>query len=292
MAEPQYNILPMSRDDLDTAIAWAAAEGWNPGLYDAKSFFAADPSGYWMGVLEGEPIASISAVKYGETFGFIGFYIVKPEYRGRGYGYALWQAGLASLAGRAIGLDGVVEQQPIYIKSGFKLAHRNIRYAGVTGGDRPSSEISSRLESACSLVPLSAIAIPRILEYDRAFFPTERTAFLQHWIVQPHSHALGVVRDGILQGYGVIRPCQIGYKIGPLFADSAPIADAIFYHLISTVEADRPFYLDVPEINPDAVHLAESHDMRVVFETARMYAHSLPDLSLSRTFGVTTFELG
>ena len=35
-------IRPMRRADLDIAIDWAAAEGWNPGLDDAEAFLAAD----------------------------------------------------------------------------------------------------------------------------------------------------------------------------------------------------------------------------------------------------------
>ena len=45
-----------------------------------------------MGFLDGEPVASISAVRYGEgTFGFIGFFMVKSKYRGRGYGFEIGQ---------------------------------------------------------------------------------------------------------------------------------------------------------------------------------------------------------
>ena len=61
----------------------------NPGLFDAESFHAADPDGFLLGELDGEPIGSVSAVRYGTEFGFLGFYIVKPAYRGQGYGLRL-----------------------------------------------------------------------------------------------------------------------------------------------------------------------------------------------------------
>ena len=93
-----YQIRAMSRSELQLAIGWARDEGWNPGLHDATSFHAADPEGLLVGVLDGRPISSISVVRYGQTFGFLGLYIVIPEQRGRGYGYALWQAGMARLA--------------------------------------------------------------------------------------------------------------------------------------------------------------------------------------------------
>lgn len=76
-------------------------------------------------------------MKYDNSYGFLGFYIVKPEFRGRGYGLKLWQAGLKYLEGCNVGLDGVVEQQGNYMQSGFKLAYGNIRFEGTGGGEQP-----------------------------------------------------------------------------------------------------------------------------------------------------------
>ena len=93
----EYVICAAARDEISIPIEWATAEGWNPGLHDADSFYAADPGGFLLGLLNDQPIASISVVKYGESFGFLGFYIVRPEYRGRGYGMQVWRAGLDAL---------------------------------------------------------------------------------------------------------------------------------------------------------------------------------------------------
>ncbi len=38
---------------------------------------------------------------------------------------------MARLGARTVGLDGVVAQQENYKKSGFVLAHRNVRHGGV-----------------------------------------------------------------------------------------------------------------------------------------------------------------
>lgn len=286
MALRNYHIRPMTQLELGTVVNWAAAEGWNPGLSDAACFYSTDPSGFLLGVLEDDPIAAISAVKYGSSFGFIGFYIVRPDFRQQGYGWQIWQAGMASLAGRNIGLDGVVAQQANYLKSGFKLAYRNIRYEG------HDDETGQPFEHAADIVPLSALPIDTVLRYDRDLFPAERGAFLRCWLSQPSHICLGKMVQGCLTGYGVLRPCQNGYKIGPLFADSPKIAEEIFLALRSHLPPQTPFYLDTPEINPAAVALAEEYQMQRVFETARMYTQEPPDLPLDRIFGVTTFELG
>lgn len=283
MPSSNYTIRTMSRAELEVAVEWAAAEGWNPGLHDAECYFAADPNGFLVGVLDGEPIASISVVKYDESFGFLGFYIVKPEYRGKGYGMALWQAGLAYFDGCNIGLDGVVAQQENYKHSGFSLAYRNIRFEGVGGGEQVAN---------ANIISLANRPVEQVVNYSRAFFPAERSEFLTLWIQQAGSQALGILQDGELAGYGVIRECRSGFKIGPLFADSAELAESLFIALKSQVKASETIYLDVPESNQAAVELAKRYGMTPSFETARMYTKEMPDLSLDRTFGVTSFEIG
>jgi GNAT superfamily N-acetyltransferase len=279
----RYTIRPMFRGEVDLAIEWAAKEGWNPGLHDAECFYAMDPNGFFVGILDEEPISIISAVKYGHSFGFIGFYIVKPEYRNQGFGVQIWNEALYRLQSRTIGLDGVVAQQENYQRSGFQLAHRNIRYGGTGGGTVPTDP---------NLVNLSDVPSEEIVLYDRAFFPDDRRVFLQHWLTQPDSVAIGFRQHDQLMGYGVLRKCRLGYKIGPLFADQVSIAETLLLALKSRVESEAPVYFDVPEVNPAAASLAEQYGITPIFETARMYLGERPIFPIDRWFGVTTFELG
>jgi hypothetical protein len=283
MQKGSFTIRAMTRGEVDVAVDWAAAEGWNPGLYDADCFTAADPNGFLVGLLGDEPIASVSAVKYGDPFGFLGFYLVKPEYRGKGYGILVWNAGLAYLTGRTIGLDGVVAQQDNYRKSGFSLAYQNIRYRGSGGGNLPADS---------GIAPLSTLPFDEICAYDKPFFPGSRIQFLRCWIDQPQSTALGILRDRKLAGYGVLRRCRSGYKVGPLFADTPEYAERLFAALKSHAPEGVPIFLDVPAVNSAAADLVMQHGMAPVFETARMYLGKAPDLPMNRLFGVTTFELG
>ena len=272
----------MTENEFQTAVDWAAAEGWNPGLHDAALFFAADPQGFLAGFLDGQLIATISAVRYGQRFGFIGFYIVKPEFRGRGYGWILWQTAMERLAGCNVGLDGVLAQQDNYKKSGFQLAYRNIRY---------QAQLAARIGKNSNVADLAQLPFETVLAYDSRCFFTPRPEFLRPWIVQPAGRALACVSDGQLQGYGVIRQCRSGCKVGPLFADDPAIADRLFTALAAYAE-NQPVFLDVPEPNSAAVALAEQYKMQPVFQTARMYTGPAPALDLDKVFGVTSFELG
>ena len=283
VAEGAYKVRTMDRQEVGLAIDWAAAEGWNPGLHDANCFYAADPEGFLVGLLGDEPVATISVVKYGSSFGFVGFYIVAPVHRGCGYGIEIWNTGLARLQGRTVGLDGVIDQQENYKKSGFVLAHRNIRYEGT--GVRSAN-------AKAAIIPLSKLPFDEISTYDQQFFPDTRVQFLKCWINQPLGAALGFVQGSVLSGYGVLRPCRSGYKVGPLFADTPLIAEDLFLALQQGIPPDAPIFLDTPAVNGAALDLARRHNMRAVFETARMYANGKPDLPLERIFGVTSFELG
>lgn len=275
------DIRVMTKDDLERAIFWAAAEGWNPGLADAGPFRAADPEGYLMGFVDDEPVSSISVVRYGAGFGFLGFYICAPKARGRGYGWATWQAGMKHLGDRVVGLDGVVAQQANYKKSGFVLAHRNVRYGG---------EITVTAPSDPHVVPITPALMPAVMDYDRRAFPAPREGFLRSWLKPDRRLPLTYVIDGVVRGYGVIRSCRQGQKIGPLFADTPAIAEILFQALAAAMPG--LIYLDPPEPNTAAVALAERHGMRPVFETARMYRGAAPALPLVNVFGITTFELG
>lgn len=279
---PSLQIRAMTRAELDLGIEWAAREGWNPGLHDADTFHATDPEGFLVGLLDGEPVGMVSAVRYGRSFGFIGFYIVRPEHRGHGHGLALWTAAMQRLQGRTIGLDGVVAQQANYRRSGFELAWNNARYQGAT----------RRFDPDPAVVPLSQFPLEAVLDLDAASFPDDRRSFARRWIAQPGSIALGLKRADRLSGYGVIRPCRTGSKIGPLFADDPDGADALYRALVSRIEPGTQVQFDVPVPHAGAVALARDHGLSPVFETARMYAGPAPALPMHRVFGVTTFELG
>jgi|GraSoiStandDraft_2_1057267.scaffolds.fasta_scaffold329079_1 GNAT superfamily N-acetyltransferase len=275
-------IRAMRPDEIGIALDWAAAEGWNPGLHDAACFALVDPEGFFIGEIDGVPAATISCVAYDERFAFLGFYIVRPDLRGRGYGLRIWQAAMAHAGSRTVGLDGVVAQQENYRKSGFSLAYRNIRYGGA---------VLSHRTPPPHVVDLADIPLGDVATDDATVFPAARSSFLRAWIDARGHVGRALVREGKLSAWGVIRPCRRGCKIGPLVADDRTAAEAVFAALIAA-HGGGHIFLDVPSVNAEAVALAQSRGLDPVFETARMYTGPIPPLRMERVFGVTTFELG
>jgi hypothetical protein len=277
-----FRVRVARRDEAAMFFEWAKGEGWNPGRHDVPCFYDADPESILIAELKGQPVASISCVRYEGNFGFVGLYITKPEFRGRGFGLRLWTAGLARLAGCNVGLDGVIAQVPNYERSGFRFSHHHVRYGGTLAG-----------KASPGLVRLDAIPFADVLAYDRECFPAPREAFLQSWIAQPESVSLGVVREGKLAGLGVARRAVEGFKIGPLFADDAPTADAILLGLAKETGGESLF-VDVPEapLQPAAESFVQRHGLTEVFRCARMYTRGRPAIADRKVFGNTSLELG
>ena len=275
MTAPVIRNLALS--EVETLVSWAGDEGWNPGLADAAAFHAADPDGFLGVFVDGEMAGGISAVAYGTTFGFIGLYIVKPEYRGRGLGRAVWDAGIKRLEGRTIGLDGVPEQQANYRSMGFLPAYESVRLTGQPWLKHASFNVSDEAD------PDSVSGL------DATCFPADRRSLLQAWLSPLHI-IRAISDDTGLRGYGVVRRCLQDYKIGPLFADSAEIAMAILAALVEAVEG--PVQIDAPLLHPDFTGALLSAGMTPGFSTTRMYRGPAPDIEMAKVFGVTTLELG
>lgn len=281
---PNFEITTAGADDIALLGEWAHAESWNPGLTDSHAFYAADPHGFLIGRLDGEPVTSVSVVRYGSAFGFLGFYLTRPDLRGRGYGLRTWQAGTKRLAGRLTGLDGVVEQQPNYRRSGFRPAWTNMRYEGVPDTTIPPPP-------GVRLVDARSLPFDRLAAYDRRFFPAARDSFLAPWIAGPGRAALAAVEDGELRGLAVRRPCRTASRIGPVYAATPAVAAALVSALAAT-DPDTPVAVDVPDVNTAAVRLARDLELTPSFETARMYTGPVPEADHTGLYGITSLELG
>ncbi|MDB5553003.1 MAG: family acetyltransferase [Rhizobium sp.] len=272
-------IKQLSLDDVAELLLWAKAEGWNPGLDDAEPFQAADPSGFLGCFVDGRMAAGISAVTSGPDFGFIGLYICHPDFRGQGLGKRVWDAGMDHLGNRTIGLDGVPAQQENYRRKGFAPAYRTWRFSGTFTPihvDHPVSIVTG--------------TNTEIATFDRNFYPGIRREFLARWLGAPRITRT-IRHEGELQGYGVLRKCHHGYKIGPLFAARVEDVGHIFDALCAETNGEV-VSIDVPETASTFSDTLAALGFERSFDTMRMYRGQVPDIDMSGIFGVTTLELG
>ena len=275
-----YKIRQAKLADMKFLIEMSEQEGWMPGIYDAEKFFAADNNGFFIGELNNTPVACISAVKH-EAYGFIGFYVVKKEFRGQGLGIKLWQHALDYLGDINIGLDGVVAQVENYTKFGFKLAHSNARYFG---------KFKPKIDES-NIVTADKVNFEDLCKYDELHFGSGRKNFLKEWINKEKGFSVCYLENEIIRGFATCRETRIGFRIGPLFAENKDIAENLLLYLTSKI-ADNDFYLDINEDLKSAVELVEKLQMEKICELKRMYTKAQPKAKWDEVFGITSFELG
>lgn len=262
-------------------VGWAAGEGWNPGHGDAEAFHAADPAGFIGCFVDGTLASGISAVAYGEKFGFIGLYICRPEFRGQGFGRRVWDAGMAYLGNRAIGLDGVPEQQANYARFGFEPLYDTVRWSGSAP---PVIAVADSIRRA------TAADLPTLTEFDRRYFPAGRETFFAHWLRPPRT-AFVAGRRGQIAGFAVVRDCGEGSKIGPLFATEEEVAEDLFAACLAS-QPGGTLHIDVPQHQVGFGEILEHAGFTPGFTTTRMYRGPAPSMALGGVYGITTLELG
>lgn len=259
---------------------WAAHEGWNPGLGDPEAFRAADPEAFRVAELDGEVAATISLVRHSDDFAFLGFYICRPDLRGRGIGYSLWQHAIELAGDRVIGLDGVADQEANYARSGFVRAGASSRWMG-TLESAPHPGI--RAAEPGDLAALRAL--------DAAAWGVSRDAFVEAW-ASPHPDRRTVLlADG--SGWATARRCREGVKVGPIVAPTADAALALAAAALHALapEGAAPLAIDLPD---EAVELAArlaERGFAVTFATARMYRGTAPVLGPTAQ-AIASMELG
>lgn len=276
----------LDKNGLKTLVSWAREEGWNPGDYDYDVFWKTDPDGYYGFYLENELIAGGAVISYDGEFGFMGLFIVHPDFRGQGIGKKLWYLRRDLLISRlkdgaTIGMDGVVEMQPFYEKGGFNIAFRDERYECV----------GQKITNSNAISPVEKEDFEKLVDYDSKCFGYERKEFLKNWLVIPGSKSFKFSGKNKVNGYAVIREVNSGFKVGPIFADNDEVAEELYKACLNSAPGEF-VYLDIPIINKGAVSLVKKYKAKYVFECARMYYGKEPKINVNKVYGITTFELG
>ncbi|MCP9880890.1 GNAT family N-acetyltransferase [Cyanobium sp. Alchichica 3B3-8F6] len=300
MTASRLQIRALNKADLPLVTAWARAEQFAPGRGDFAIYRHTDRQGFWVGCLDGRPIGCIAGVRYNAEYGFIGLFLVQPEYRGQGYGRQLWCHALAHLEGiPCIGIEAATDRIADYASWGFVAASPTRRWQRIVEERAPveGSALSQRSAAAEGLSLVEGPAIPdaAVQAYDAVREPSPRPHFLADWLHHPAGTVLALIdAAGACHGFGRIRPCLLqrgeGWRIGPLLADTPALA----VRLLEALMERHPgvVLIDAPGANPQAAPLLQQLGFAVVGESLRMVRGVLPAVPLNDVYGLACLELG
>ena len=262
--------------EVELMLGWAIQEGWNAGADDAVAFYAGDPDGFFVAEVDGAPVASISVVNHTDDFAFLGLYICRPEHRGKGIGYALWQHALEHAGQRTVGLDGVPDQQANYASSGFVWAGETRRFEGaIAGATGEGVRVATRND------------VPGLTAREAEVTGVAKPAFNAGWFAEYETRKTFVLEGA--SAFATARQCGAGTKIGPLIAETVDQAETLIRHIASLFPA--PMIIDVPTGSDALAAWCETQGMTVSFGTARMY-RGAPPVTRPAVSAVSTLELG
>jgi ribosomal protein S18 acetylase RimI-like enzyme len=291
---PVHRVRLARDDDADALRGLVASEGWNAGLHDVATFARAGE--LLVAEIADRPVGMILATPWNETLGWIGWYLVAAEHRGRGIGLDLFGHALEVLAPGAVGLDGDPAQVANYRRSGFVAVHGNVRFRGAAGSwSSPAEDPVGGLR----LVPAAAVDAATLPALDAATLPVPRVEVIRTWLDQPEAIAIAIVAaDGAPAGWALGRPARIGWKIGPVLAPGSRVADALIAEVAAGVAAAAgpatALFLDVPATNAEALDLVRGRGFAETPTSGRMLraGRSTPVFPEPGPFAILGHEVG
>lgn len=230
----------LAAEDLEAADELRRLAGWNQTLDDWRRLLALAPGGCFAVGRHGRVIATVTAVAYGVSLGWIGMMLVHPEHRGRGLARALMGEALGHLRAAGVGcikLDATPAGRPVYEKLGFHSEASLTRWRrgpGAVGSQPPVVRAEVR--------SLTAADWPTIDALDAESAQADRAPWLRS--LADGARCVRVCsRDGAVAGFGMLRPGDEADYLGPVVSRDEEGARALAGELLRSA-ADRAVVWD------------------------------------------------
>ncbi|OXA37931.1 putative N-acetyltransferase YitH [Folsomia candida] len=255
--------------DVASYIEWGLAEGWNITEY---------PSG----------------------IGHIGYVIVGKEWRGQGVGTALLRHTLdnhLAACGLGVALYSAVEEVPFYENLGFHVERKAFRMS------RPTTLEDAKLSERKAVKAMNPNTdLEKIAQFDATLSGSYRPGFWAQFSKGKTNHGVFLVvgEAGEMLGLGALRSMTFSTRVGPIYAKSAGIAEAILLKLLSQVEGGGPVTLDTFTDNAEAIETYGKHGLTRTTDTfllrrppvkETMVEHEHPSSrNLQKIFAITSLD--
>ncbi|KXJ26360.1 hypothetical protein AC249_AIPGENE11561 [Exaiptasia diaphana] len=269
-------------------------EKWRPGREDVECFIEWDPTGVYIGELNGKPIGFVYMIKLHPTCCNFRCFFIEKTYRGNGYGIEMFKIATKDLSPSqniiAYSMTDMVQKY----KNRFGFQDYWIAPVFSINLSSALKKLSQFQTNSNSLVvkTFKEIDFKALRDYDAVMFGYQREAFLNRFLITLGTHArVAVSSDGTIVGYVVSRATydtNDGYRLGPFYANSLDIAIALLKALLKDIPTqESSLILDVPTSrNPDAKRLVEILDGAHLFDTTFIATKGIPNGHIEHCFAL------
>uniref|UniRef100_A0A1X7UXX9 YitH/HolE acetyltransferase (GNAT) domain-containing protein n=1 Tax=Amphimedon queenslandica TaxID=400682 RepID=A0A1X7UXX9_AMPQE len=305
LAPPDFTLrLARSVQDLSIYKQVCKEQGWLLGKHDLELFYATDPTGYYIGYLQDQPVSITSFVKYGRgQLTIIGMFGVLQKFQNKGFMSVIRNVIANKSCDENNCLFGfaIPEKEEIFVKN-FDMYTAWVDY-----------EFTFKAKEAAYVLndPLQSIALDlyqepdfgKLLRYDSEVFNQPRRGFLETLVSLPSCTSIvaSIPGSGEIVGYCAIRETtddEVSY-FSPWFANDVNIAQALLKKaaLFACERNDKiKFKSIMPGINEDGIGLVQMFSPLQVDKHIRLCIGNIPESvtnnSKKRVFGISSPCLG
>jgi GNAT superfamily N-acetyltransferase len=239
--------------------------GWTRSAEDGQTHFHSTGSDGFLVIADAcEPSKAegcIVPLVYANNTGWIGFFCINEPHRGKGWGANLFNRALDHFREKkveVVGLDAVTQQVQTYARRGF------VEKAKIQVLSRLST-ISKPLDGLMQcppgkrLMPLEDIPSEVLVKSDLEHSGLERSRLWTKEALFDRDDVFGfaLVDEAkgheTLDGWVLVRGCQIGFRVGPLYATTSETASLLLWNVLKRYEDhDAQFIAELWAGNPAA----------------------------------------
>lgn len=274
----------MSPEDIPFAVNITDEENWGYMEEDFRRLLDLEPRGCFVAFDQEERMGMLTTTSYNDI-GWIGNVVVRSDRRQERLGSKMVRHAIDYLRSKSvdiIGLYSYVDSVGFYERIGFIESFRVSRFAA----------IAKASENRGSCVATGEI-LPQISEFDRRFFPGDRSQLLGKMLEDFPELFLYVKEEdvlGYMLGFCSPRACEIGpWVCDPNRPD---LAENLLADLLTNLE-NTESAVAVPIENELAVRIVRKKGFVEDFQVSAMFFESdNPGMNLDAIFGIGALEKG
>ncbi|XP_052784764.1 uncharacterized protein LOC128220424 [Mya arenaria] len=234
VSENHLNIRPGKQNEIQVLERWIKDEGWDHSTYDTMSQLKIDSNSLLVAAdQDDKPVGFGSAIACMNDLVYVDNFIVRADFRGKGFGRILLKDGIMK---RLVNRNGVLDSLPAmadtYKKYGFIYPGvRTVLLTITIDRDIMFKPLSDNIN--IQVKPLENSHWPGILQFDKTVYPTiDREKILRAFFVGPNVTTLVALEQDKVVGFGSLHKKDEGlFGLRSVQAEDEEIAERIIQML-------------------------------------------------------------